>query len=383
MTRNTPKKILFLITKSNWGGAQRYVFDIAVHLDPTVYEPVVALGGDGPLAHELKKQGVRVIHLQNLTRDVSFSKELHAIRELWRIVRAERPDIFHINSSKAGGLGALIGRLARVHAIIFTAHGWAFNEDRPLLSRILIKILHGCTVLLSHKTIAVSETLKQQLNVPFVQKKMTVIHNGRSDISFLSRTDTRNLVVEKVPALAAYKDDFWSVTIGELHPIKQHDVMIRAVAQLVPTHPNLRHIIIGDGEERAALSVLIQNLGLAHHVFLAGSLHEASRLLHAFDLFVLPSRSEALAYVVIEALFAGLPIVASNVGGIPEIITNGKTGILFPQGNVEALQEILAKLMHDETYRTALGNAARAHAPDFSFEKMYTKTRALYDSMSS
>ena len=194
MTSVTRKKILFLITKSNWGGAQRYVFDIASNLDKERFEAVVALGGDGMLAQELKKHHVRVIHIENLVRDISLFRELRAITELWRIIRAERPDVLHINSSKAGGLGALIGRIAQVPSIIFTAHGWAFNEDRSPLSRCLIKILHACTVLLSHITVAVSETLKAQLNIPFLQKKMIVIHNGRTITSLLGRNEARTIL---------------------------------------------------------------------------------------------------------------------------------------------------------------------------------------------
>jgi len=376
-------KILFLITKSTWGGAQRYVFDLATNLDKERFEPVVALGGEGPLAFELEKQGVRVIRIQNLVRDISLLQEVRAAIELWRIIRAERPDILHINSSKAGGLGAMIGRLARVPSIIFTAHGWAFNEMRPPLSRLLIKILHACTIVLAHRTITVSKTLKAQLDIPFIQRKMIVIRNGRTIASFMERDKARVFLMERIPALRAYPDDFWAVTIAELHPVKQHDVMIRAIAQCVNEHPTLRHVIIGEGEERKKLAALIQELHLEAHVFLAGGIHEASRMLPAFDLFVLPSRSEALAYVIIEACIAGLPIIASEVGGIPEIITNDRSGVLFPQGDVRALVRAIDHVMNDDSYRTTLAQEAKKRSKDLTFEKMFGETVALYDSMNS
>jgi len=153
---NNRKKVLFLITKSNWGGAQRYVYDLATHLDQTKFEPVVALGGDGELVTLLDHAGVRVIRINSLTRDISLKKEKEFASELYKIIRIEKPDILHVNSSKAGGVGTALGRILRVPRIIFTAHGWAFNEERPWWQRMVIKFLHWVTVLLSHRTIAVS-----------------------------------------------------------------------------------------------------------------------------------------------------------------------------------------------------------------------------------
>jgi glycosyltransferase involved in cell wall biosynthesis len=238
-------------------------------------------------------------------------------------------------------------------------------------------------VFLTHRTIAVSETVKAQLNIQFIQHKMMVIPNGRTIASFMERSEARAFLMQQVPALLPYADDLWSVTVAELHPIKQHDVMVRAVARLVGEHPDLRHIIIGAGQEREKLAALIQTLHLEQHVFLAGEIHEAARILTAFDLCVLPSRSEALAYVIIEACIAGLPIVASNVGGIPEIITHEQSGILCPQGDVAAFAHAIEGLLKDETYRRALARAAQIRSAEFTFEQMLQKTVALYDSMNS
>ena len=164
MMAKPKKKILYLITKSNWGGAQRYVFDLATSLNKEEYDVVVALGGTGRLVDELKNKKVRVIQLKSLERDISIFKEIKSAIELFKIIKSEKPNILHINSSKAGGLGALIGRILGVPKIIFTAHGWAFNEDRPWRQKISIKTLHWLTILLSHTTITVSETTKR--NVP-------------------------------------------------------------------------------------------------------------------------------------------------------------------------------------------------------------------------
>jgi glycosyltransferase involved in cell wall biosynthesis len=371
-------KILYVITKSNWGGAQRYVFDLATNLDTQKFDVVVALGGNGQLVTELTKKSVRTIILGNLQRDISLTKEIRAIRELWQVIASEKPDVLHINSSKAGLLGALIGRVLRAPRIIFTAHGWAFNEDRAWWQKFAIKMMHGLTVFFSHQTIVVSNATKLQLNLPFVQNKMVVIYNGYTNTHLFSRTYARDFFIHYIPHLAKYAEDFWSVTIAELHPIKQHEVTIHALAQLVKAGIPVRHILIGDGEAQQSLKTLVSRLNLEDHVFFAGHIPDAARYLKAFDVFVLSSRSEALAYVIIEACAAGLPIIASNVGGIPEIIHHEREGHLFPQGNYELLAQYYAELYENKTLREELSHNALERASDFSFATMLTKTSELY-----
>jgi len=372
------KKILYLITKSNWGGAQRYVFDLASNLDPEQFDVVVALGGRGQLYEELTKAKICTISIESLARDISLVKEFKTTRELWKIITKEQPDVLHINSSKAGGLGALIGRLLGVPKIIFTAHGWAFNEDRPLWQKGIIMTLHSLTILLSHTTIAVSHTTKSQIPFSFLQNRMSVIYNGLTQTELLSREYARSFFLTHIPALRSYPHDFWSVTIAELHPIKQHGVTIEALRHVVTKHPHVRHVLIGDGEERASLEALVQSYKLDSNIFFADHVPNASLYLKAFDLFVLSSRSEALGLVIIEASMAGLPIIASNVGGIPEIITHEKNGILFPQGDSTELAYHYEALMNDEPKRSLLSANAKLRAADFTLEKMIENTTQLY-----
>ena len=218
--KNAPrKKVLFLITKSNWGGAQRYVFDLVTNLDRDAFEPVVALGGDGELHQKLTAAGIRTLTLKSATRDVSIFKDIGFAHELWSILRSEQPGILHVNSSKAGGLGCLLGRLAFGPRVIFTAHGWAFNEQRPWWQKLIIKKLHWWTVLLSHTTIAVSNAIVEQMNWPYAQRKMVVINPGRTIPSFESRLTARTKLAHAHPPLASYITDVWLCSVAELHPI--------------------------------------------------------------------------------------------------------------------------------------------------------------------
>src|SRR3989344_2612913 len=180
------KKILFVITKSNFGGAQRYCFDLATHLPKSEFEVKVVYGGTGEadakrgaLSINLQEKGIDGIFLQSFMRDVSFLKDARAFFELLTVFRRECPDIVHLNSSKAGGIGALAARFARVPKIIFTVHGWPFLERRNILSRAIILLASWFTALLCHKIIVVSEyDLKIARKMPFIAYRAVQIYNG-------------------------------------------------------------------------------------------------------------------------------------------------------------------------------------------------------------
>lgn len=373
-----PKKVLFLITKSNWGGAQRYVFDIATNLDPSHWEPVVALGGDGPLKAKLELAGIRVLSIPGLTRDISLKKELLASWRIAQLIRKEDPDVLHVNSSKAGAIGAGLGRVLAVPRVVFTAHAWAFNEDRSHTSKKIIAVIHWLTVLFSHHTITASTALKKELRGPWVQHKMTTIHHGLAPTTLVPRTDARAHLAKVTAGLSAASEDIWCMSIGELHPVKQHSVAITAIAQLIPDFPTLRYLIVGDGELRTALTQRIADAGVQEHVFLCGHVDEAAHYLAAADVFVFPSRSEALGYVALEAAQAGVPTVASNVGGIPEVVQGGTTGTLVPSGDVQALAAAIATYLRDATLRETHGAAGAAVANQYTIDRMLVATEVVY-----
>ncbi|MFT7507475.1 MAG: glycosyltransferase involved in cell wall biosynthesis [Acidimicrobiales bacterium] len=382
MKESAKKKVLFLITKSNWGGAQRYVFDLATTLDTEKFEVLVALGEEGELAKKLHEANIPVVSIPGLTRDISLLKELRATLAIAGIIKKEKPDVLHVNSSKAGFLGTCIGRILRVKNIIFTAHGWAFNEDRPKWQQLLFKTVHWMTVMFSHRTIAVSHAIKKQMDWPLVQKKLKVINPGRTITDLKNKQDSRGILETKVinntANLGDYHADIWIGTIAELHPIKQLHRAINSVASLSRTIPNIRYVIIGDGQLASELQQQVTDIGLEQHVFFTGSLDEASRFLPAFDIFVLPSHSEAYGYVLLEAGIAHVPVIATNIGGIPDIITHEETGLLVPPDNTPLLTEALQTLLTDKNLRIKLADAHYEHAQTRTVEKMTTETTAVY-----
>jgi hypothetical protein len=199
MSSVAKKKVLFVITKSNWGGAQAYVYTLAAHFQTSGYDVVVALGGtgtkeasSGELAEKLEAAGVRTVFVRSFVRDVSLTKEFKTFAELCAIMRHEKPDVVHLNSSKAGGIGALAARTCSVHNIVFTSHGLAFEEDRPALARLIIRLMTWFTFLLSHQVIVISkDNAERAARMPWCAKKIHLIYNGIAESALLTREDTR------------------------------------------------------------------------------------------------------------------------------------------------------------------------------------------------
>jgi glycosyltransferase involved in cell wall biosynthesis len=374
------KKILFVITKSNWGGAQRYVYDLATSLDKNEFEAEVIAGGNGLLKEKLENAGITVTSLQVLDRDINLKKELLAAKELWSIFRAHKPDVVHLNSSKAGGLGALAARLAGVKKIVFTAHAWAFNENRGTLSKLLISFLHWLTVILSHQTIAVSDSVREQvIHMPFMKKKIEVIHLGMDPFSFKEKEGARAALRAAADRQELQEDahQLWVGTVSELHPVKGIPYTIDAIALLKEEYPQLRFYIIGEGDQRPLIEKQIVKRRLESEVHLSGFVDDAKTYLKAFDIFVLSSLSEAFGYSLIEAGLVGIPVIATKVGGIPEVID--EAGILVPPRNGRAIADAIKQLIDSPEERNRLASALHKRVlTTFTIKEMCQKTFAKY-----
>lgn len=376
------KKILYLITKSNWGGAQKYVYDLVTNISKDKFETVVALGGNGELKDKLELAGIPVISIKNLERDVNPLKDTLALKRLFEIIKKEKPDILHINSSKIGGLGSFAGRIAKVPFILFTAHGWAWNEDRPIWQNKTIKELQWLTILLSHKTIAVSEALVKQVSkFPLISKKIVKIYTGIVEPLFLPRDESRKFFIEKNSRLT--NSSTWIGTVAELHKNKGYIHTLKALKTLkiqgFLEKSKIQYIIIGEGEERKRLENLVIEYEIQDYVFFVGKIENAAKYLKALDLFILTSNTEALGYVLVEAGMARVPIIASLVGGIPEVIEDMKSGILVHNKNQKevaiAIQYILEHKDKQKEFTDALYKKTR---DIFSIAKMIQETEKLY-----
>lgn len=376
------KKVLYIITKSNWGGAQRYVYDLATTIPKGDFTSTVAAGGAGLLKERLIEQKIPFITLQSLGRDIHIFNDFKVFFELISLLKQEKPDIIHLNSSKIGLLGALAARIhnlthTTIH-IIFTGHGWAHTEDRPSWQRCALALLHWFTIVLSHTTIAVSETSKSEVSsMPGIAHKIKVVHNGVGVTDTYSTQEAQH-IIEELSGTTFSPEEVIIGTIAELHTNKGLSYLIDAFAAIEQKTAS-QLIIIGDGEEKESLQKQIQKKDLTHTVHSISRAGDAQKLLSGFDIFVLPSIKEGFPYVVLEAGAAGLPIIASRVGGIPEVISDGHNGILCTPKSSKELSEAFLSLIHDTKKREMYGHAIQETVTKkFSLEIMTQHTIRLY-----
>ncbi|MBI2639292.1 MAG: glycosyltransferase family 4 protein [Candidatus Sungbacteria bacterium] len=380
------KKILYVITKSNWGGAQRYVFDLATSLPSERFKVTVAAGGNGPFLQKLKQAGVKTVPIPNLERDISVLKELLSLTSLFKILRRERPDIIHLNSSKIGGLGAIAAFVSKPITknyklkTIFTVHGWGFHEPRPRWQKSFILFLSRLAGLFQSHLIHVSRhdlAATHALGVcapgnaeyiPLAVNHCTPLNPSRSR-EFLSK---KTGIEEK---------SFWIGTVAELTKNKGLAYLIDSINEVRKKNPEfkIQVLIIGEGEERERLQNQIRKLGLENTVHLAGFIPDAARYLKAFDIFILPSLKEGLPYTLLEAINAKIPVIATAVGGIPDLIEHEQDGLLVPPANSSTLTKAITTLLVDsEKRRIFAENAAKKIRERNSFSEMIQKHVALY-----
>jgi glycosyltransferase involved in cell wall biosynthesis len=369
------KKIILAVTKSNFGGAQRYVYDLASALPTETFDVTVVFGrGDAPgvLEKKLHAAGIRTIPIDGLERDVHIARDWRAFRDLRKIFAEERPDIVHLNSSKMGALGALAARSVGIPNIIFTVHGFAFEEDRNPFQTLLIRVISWITMLCAHTTITLTaHAYERARRMLFLWSKVVLIPNGIQTPAFVSRAEARR----ELRAVRDIPDGVWIGSVGELHANKNYAAAIDGISEI----EDAQLVILGDGEEREALRARAEEKQVADRVHLLGFIPDAARYLRAFDAFVLPSKKEGLPYVLLEAGLAYIPIVASDIPGNRDVILHNFTGLLFPPTNPHEQALALAKVTNDATFaRTLSDELLKRIRKTFSRDAMLEKTMALY-----
>ena len=363
--------VLFLVTKGDWGGAQKYVHDLALSLQEQCTIEV-ATGSTGRMTALLQKARVPVHILHSIQRDISIAKELRALVEIWKLIGDQRPDVVHLNSSKMG-LAAVAARLRGVNKIIFTVHGWPFLEDRRLLVLAVMKFFSWLTALVSTHVIVISRTDEQLAKrMCLIGKKVSLIRNGIEEPALIEEPRKK---LSKEIGVKLEDDERIIGTIGEYTKNKGHLYLIKAFAALKEQDLADRLIIAGRGELRVAYEALINDLNLSDAVILTGFMPNAAQYIRAFNILTLPSVKEGLPYVLLEAGMQGMPIVASDVGGIRELLTfrEGVQGILVPAKDEKALAEALAASL-----KKPAPAQQELFKKRFAKDAMVRKTRALY-----
>lgn len=366
-----PLRILHLITRLPVGGAERLVVEICTHLDRASFKPMVCcIQERGPLAAELERHAIPVLCLGRMqTRRLDW----RAVRDLARLFRHEQIDLVQSHLYHANLYGRLAGLLAKV-PVLATVHN---TYTRPKLHR---RLLNRFLAARSPAVIAVSDEIRRDLmrydRVP--QEKIVTVHNG-IDVERVQPPLSRHAARKRL----SIEDDMFAIgCVARLEEQKGHRDLIRALSMLMQREGGSRKpqlLLVGDGRLRAQLERDAAEHGVAHAVRFLGTRSDVPEILRALDVYAAASLWEGLSLALLEAMAAGLPVVATDVGGVSAVLGEDQYGLRVRPGDPAALARALSELMHDAERRLLLGRRAVARVTgSFSVQATVARLGALY-----
>lgn len=373
-------KLLLVVTKAEIGGAQNVVLDLARGLKNEGHDVIVAFGGgDNYLPKELEKIGISWHRFNHLSRSKNPLSGLAFAYELNNFVKEQGFELVHLHSSNAlyGALGSTFTKAKSVftfHGMSVLAPGYQQNSIFKLayaaFFAIFARLLDGAIYLTeSDRHIARSWYVRA--------RKEAVIPNGLTpkDIDYLSRDAAREKLAKKIGADLSQKTIVGS--IGRLHYQKNYEFLIKAVSNLRDELDNTTFIVIGDGSKAENLRRVVRGRELESTIHFVGAIPNAARLLPAFDVFTLVSRYEGLPITLLESLFAGVPVLTSDVGGNADVISDPDNQ-LFNARNGSEFQENLMRLIKNKDLRDQIIQAQNKHRSQFTFQSVLQKYIDFY-----
>ena len=402
-----PIRILHVITRMVKGGAQENTLANVLGLSAPGWESSLAtgpaLGPEGSLEPECLAAGVRMLRVPELVRELSPRDDLLALRRLVTLFRKERPHIVHTHTSKAGILGRIAAREARVPIVVHTPHGHVFHSyESGLKTKLFIHAEQYCARSADRLVALTENERREHLELRVGRTpQWNIVHSGVDFAPFEAARGEGNAVRRE---LGIPLGETVIGTVGRLVPIKGQRYLIDAFAGIARVRPGLHLLLVGDGELREELTAQASGLGLAvraHDVAASdvrrdgaagsvgdsvrGTVHfvglrrDVPRLMAAMDVFTLPSLNEGMGRVLVEAMAMELPCVASRVSGIPDVVSEGETGLLVPAREPEALATALLTVLDDPARARELGRRGRERVvPEFGVERMLEKLEAIY-----
>lgn len=360
-------RILHVIDTLDFGGAEKVLVSLANGFAAQHEVSVCCLSHAGELARELDPR----ITVWSMGRGLGNSYVLPW--KLARRLRAGRYDVVHTHNWSVFLEGGIAAWLARVPIAIHTVHGPYLPCGPTLLQRGKRALRHALERWVARgfrRVVAVSDSIRDYIpaTVGIAAQRLSTVHNG---------------VGVSIESVAARRvgEALTFITVGRLDVIKNHELMLRAFARVAGAHPQARLLLVGDGPQRPALEALADELGLRARIELPGFRTDVADLLARADVFLMSSRYEGISIALLEAMRAGLPAVATRVGGIPETVLPQRTGLLVESGDTEAFAGAMESLASSPELRQSLGSAAREFQQrEFSLDAMLTRYGALYAS---
>lgn len=368
-------RVLHLINSFELGGTERQAVELLKRLDQTRFDVrLAAIQRKGPLYDEVAAHYPRLHEFPlNSLYNVRALRQMRRLRA-WLL--DEQIDILHAHDFYAGWLGTLAAQFTGVKLIVCQRHlrlsdRWVHAAGRRVINHLAHRVVVNAELIRSY----VLETGTAHAD------KLVVIRNG---LTFQADPATHNAVRATLLAELQLPTDALLIgNVANLRPVKGHRYLLQAAATVIRQFPNAHFVLIGTGELHHALQAQAAELGISANVHLLGQRSNAAQLAQAFDLAVLASLHEGLPNTVMEAMAAGVPVVATAVGGVLEMINDGETGYLAPAADAARLAEKLLQALADETGRAQLAARGRAFVLEqFSMQRMVAATERLYDELS-
>ena len=359
-------KIVYIITKASpIGGAQIHVRELASALAAQGHSPTVITSGSGTFIDDLRTLGIPVVLLPHLTTPIRPLHDLRALREIHAALAGLRPDLIAAHSSKAGILARVAARRLGM-PVVFTVHGWAFTPGVPSLEAALYRRVERVVGPLARRIITVSEydrRLGVEARIAPADRLITV-HNGMPDVGLALRADPSHSPVRLV-------------MVARYGPQKDHATLLRALSSLKQHAWELE--LIGDGPGMGEAEAMARELALDGRVHFLGQRGDVDQRLAASQVALLVSNWEGFPLSILEAMRAGLPVVASDVGGVSESVRDGESGYLVPRGDVTRLRDRIERLLTSAQLRAELGASGRDRfVRDFTLGVSVARTLAVY-----
>ncbi len=365
----SPVRILYIIGQLSTGGAELQLIQLATHVDRARFTPIVcALSECVPHASELQAAGIQVITLPR-----KMDPDLTRLWRLPRLVRRCQPHLIHSYLFVANAWARLVGRFLGLPVVISERNTLI---QKPRGQRIVDRALAGwASLMIANSQAGARLAIARHEIAP---DKVVTIHNGIA-LERFARTRDR---VEVRRELGLGPADPVVGIVARLSQQKDHATLMRAMAHVIEEMPSARLLCVGDGPLRSELQELAADLGLGHATIFAGTRSDVPDLLAAMDVVVLSSRWEGLPNTLMEAMAASRPVVATQVGGIPELVCDGETGLLVPPANLCALAGAILRLLGNAGAAHLMGLRGRMRVErDFRLDKMVAATEAAYETL--
>jgi glycosyltransferase involved in cell wall biosynthesis len=363
-------KICHLVVADGISGAENHLLKLIPSLSSQKYEVhFVVMTPHYRIYEEFLKrcQKIKVVFIP-LREKVNPINLFH----LFRLFRKEQYDLLHTHNSRADVYGILAGKMAEIKVTMASIHGYQRYDQINPLFKIRGWILRN----FSDCVITISDALKDLIaeNEGIDRKRMVTVYYGLEHL----HSGEGGLTVRREFNLDP--DTPLLVDVGRLIPVKSHDTLIRALTRIIPSFPNLRLFIIGEGILKEELKELVRTLGLEDHVIFTGYREDVSRFMKDADLFIFPTLGEGFGLVLLEAMVFKKPVVATRVMSIPEIVEDGRSGLLVPPRHPEELADAILQLLNDKKRAESFGNRGfDILSSKFSIERMVKETEQIYD----